>query len=275
MALTSIDTPPVTMVHLKGWAQQRATDYLLLLQQAIDGPGVDDDYIDECMQRHEQFVSVLSKCHADGMVWLGLYTFTLRSDAVVGILVSKKVTEFASERHCAVFAKHGSEVGIYETLNIRGTQTAYYNLLMEREAYIPFEPDESQRYVWDEDFGVVDTANEVLVGTEAGAIGRLLLYYVVFVLQEKKVFSVDELVRVNKACSSVVRGKNIEIEKLEIADTHIVASVLVPMDIAVVDFTERLIEKCTEWLRPEHFVTNLRKPSRHEIDTYIKGLRNH
>lgn len=109
MAVVSIDTPPFTAVHLKGWAQQRATEYLLLLQQAIDGPGVDDSYIDECMRRHEQYVNVLPNFHADGVVWLGLYNFTLRSDAVVGILIAKKATEFASERHCAVFSKHGSQ----------------------------------------------------------------------------------------------------------------------------------------------------------------------
>ncbi len=146
---------------------------------------------------------------------------------------------------------------------------------MAREAYTPFEPDESQRYVWDQDFGVIDTATEMLVGTEAGTIGRLLAYYAVFILKESKVFKVDELVRINKICTRVICRKGIEIEKLEIADTHIVASVLVPIDVAVVDFTERFIEKCPQWVRPEHYVTNLRKPSRHEIDQYISGLRNH
>lgn len=161
---------------------------------------------------------------------------------------------------------------VYETTNI---EIEDYNFHMDRHSYTPFESNESQRYIWDEDFGVIDTATEVLIGTEAGTIGRLLAYYIVFILKERKVFKIGELVRLHKIFASVVRRKGIEIEKLEIADTHIVATVLVPIDVAVVDFTERLIEQCPQWIRPEHFVTNLRKPTRHEIDEYIRGLRNH
>lgn len=101
-------TPAHADVKMKGWKQSPCSEDLATLQRIFDESGVDLPWLDLCAESQPCYTSFdADVADASGATWLRLYKFRLGSGAGIGILVAKKVTPTASERHCALLVLEG------------------------------------------------------------------------------------------------------------------------------------------------------------------------
>ena len=137
-----------------------------------------------------------------------------------------------------------------------------------------WDPISNQIVEEDKDFidGVFE--NHTHVYTEAGEKEGFFRYYVVFPVESKiNLERISHVETIAKTISCVEFEHLTELESLEIHPTHLVASVLISPEIAVVEYIESIIDMSREldiMLSLEHFVTNIKKPTEAEIQSFIK-----
>lgn len=133
---------------------------------------------------------------------------------------------------------------------------------------------DNARYIWNEDVGVVDTQADA-PRTRKKKWGSRKGYWMVFVYRTKAPIRLDALTRLAKQLLKIAKLCKVEIGVLEVRQHCLFLKVLVDTDDKAIDFSECLIAYYKKTLRPEHFVTAIRKPTDFEIDQYINDLRNH
>ena len=66
-----------------------------------------------------------------------------------------------------------------------------------------------------------------------------------------------------------------EIEEINFGATYVMIGILIPMDVAVGEVIEEGISECnkmSEFLFPDYYVTNVKKPTREEISKYLEEI---
>src|SRR3989344_9005273 len=136
------------------------------------------------------------------------------------------------------------------------------------------EESEDSRYIWNEDLGVVDTKASLLE-IENNTLISKRGFWAVFVYRKKAPIRISAIARLAKQLSKVARLCKVEIIVLDVREQCLFMKIFVEDDIHAIDFSECVVGFYKKIIRPEHFVTAIRKPTDFEINQYISEIRKH
>ena len=134
------------------------------------------------------------------------------------------------------------------------------------------EESEVSRYIWNEDLGVVDTKAHSLEIQDNKLLSRRG-FWMVFVYRKKAPIRLGAIARLARQMIKVGRLCKVEVAVLEVRERCLFLKILVDDDLHAIDFSECVVGYYKKIIRPEHFVTAIRKPTDFEINEYIKGVR--
>ena len=115
------------------------------------------------------------------------------------------------------------------------------------------------------------------ISTGLGGKDNKLRYY--FIVSSKDGLPFSETYRntLKRGFETISDKYNSEIEEINFESTYAMIGILIPMDIAVGEVIEGGISECnkmSEFLFPDYYVTNVKKPTPEEISKYLEEIRH-
>jgi len=112
----------------------------------------------------------------------------------------------------------------------------------------------------------------VTVLTGLGEKGAKFRYFFMFHSADNSNFSTQEKQTVTEAIKAASRKYDAEMEELTLRRNCVSLTVLIPFEVAVGDFIDRVITFCNRkqaLLCPDYYVTNVKKPTKKEILAHL------
>src|SRR4030042_2835677 len=113
------------------------------------------------------------------------------------------------------------------------------------------------------------------ISTGLGGKGNKLRYYFIVSSKDGLPFSETHRSTLKRGFETIGHKYKSEIEEINFEATYAMVGILVPMDVAVGDVIEEGISECNktnEFLFPDYYVTNVKKPTPEEISMYLDEI---
>lgn len=123
---------------------------------------------------------------------------------------------------------------------------------------------------------LTDQSKGIILSGLGGSKNKMRYFFLVLPISEKG-FTTAEKDIMPEEFKLVARDMNSIVESVNLADTQIGLTVLIPMDVAVGTFIETVIKKCNEireFIFEHYYVTNMNIPDEAEIDEIIKIVKS-
>ena len=114
---------------------------------------------------------------------------------------------------------------------------------------------------------------KTFIGTELGGEGHRLRNYVVISTKDDTSLSADQKQIINDRFVTICQKYDSQIETIEFFDTYALIKLLVSMDIAIGDVIDEGIITCNkkeDFLRFHYYVTNVKRPTKKDIQEYLQ-----
>ena len=138
-------------------------------------------------------------------------------------------------------------------------------------------------YIWNEKKGVVPVKETIwndktAVSSPAGSKNGKFRYYIVFILATKISFNKEETIFFCEQLQAISTKFEVEIEDVTGEMGYMMLTALISPDIAPLDFIDETINAVNKYRKMplflrEHFVTNVEKPSFHEIEGLLRRYK--
>ena len=115
------------------------------------------------------------------------------------------------------------------------------------------------------------------ISTGLGGKDNKLRYYFIVSSKDGQPFSETQRKAIERGFETIGHKHKSEIEEINFEATHVMIRILIPMDVAVGDVIEEGISECnkmSEFLFPDYYVTNVKKPTPKEISKYLEEIRH-
>jgi len=116
---------------------------------------------------------------------------------------------------------------------------------------------------------------EGFISTGLGGKDNKLRYYFIVSSKDGKPFSETDRNTIRRGFETISHKYKSEIEEISFEATYAMIGILIPMDIAVGLVIEEGISECnkmSEFLFPDYYVTNVKKPTPDEISKYLEEI---
>ena len=114
-----------------------------------------------------------------------------------------------------------------------------------------------------------------LISTGLGGKENKLRYYFIISSKDGLPFSVTDRNTLKRGFETISQKHKSEIEEINFESTYGMIGILIPMDVAVGEIIEEGISECnkvSEFLFPDYYVTNVKKPTHEEISKYLEEI---
>ncbi len=115
------------------------------------------------------------------------------------------------------------------------------------------------------------------ISTGLGGRDNKLRYYFIVSSKDGLPFSETHRNTLKRGFETIGHKYKSEIEEIDFETTYAMIRILVPMDVAVGEVIEEGISECkkrSEFLIPDYYVTNVKKPTPEEISKYLEEIRH-
>ena len=116
-----------------------------------------------------------------------------------------------------------------------------------------------------------------LISTGLGGKDNKLRYYFIVSSMDGLPFSETHRNTLKREFETISLKYKSEIEEISFEATYAMIGILIPMDVAVGEVVEEGISECNkmgEFLLPNYYVTNVKKPTHEEISKYLEEIRH-
>jgi len=113
------------------------------------------------------------------------------------------------------------------------------------------------------------------ISTGLGGKDNKLRYYFIVSSNDGLPFSETHRDTLRRGFETISPKYKSEIEEINFGATYVIIGILIPMDVAVGEVIEEGISECnkmSEFLFPDYYVTNVKKPTREEISKYLEEI---
>jgi hypothetical protein len=113
------------------------------------------------------------------------------------------------------------------------------------------------------------------ISTGLGGKDNKLRYYFIAGSKDGPPFSETHRNTLKRGFETISRKYKSEIEEINFEATYAMIGILIPMDVAVGEVIEEGISECnkmSEFLFPDYYVTNVKKPTPGEISKYLEEI---
>ena len=113
------------------------------------------------------------------------------------------------------------------------------------------------------------------ISTGLGGKDNKLRYYFIVSSKDGLPFSENHRNTLKRGFETISHKYRSEIEEISFEATYAMIGILVPMDVAVGEVVEEGITECNkmgEFLFPDYYVTNVKKPTHEEISKYLEEI---
>jgi hypothetical protein len=113
------------------------------------------------------------------------------------------------------------------------------------------------------------------ISTGLGGKDNKLRYSFVVSSKDGLPFSETHRNTLKRGFEKISHKYNSEIEEINFGATYAMIGILIPMDVAVGEVIEEGISECnkmSEFLSPDYYVTNVKKPTPEEISKYLEEI---
>jgi len=113
------------------------------------------------------------------------------------------------------------------------------------------------------------------ISTGLGGKDNKLRYYFIVSSNDGLPFSETHRNTLKSGFETISHKNKSEIEEINFGATYVMIGILIPMDVAVGEVIEEGISVCnkmSEFLFPDYYVTNVKKPTREEISKYLEKI---
>ena len=113
------------------------------------------------------------------------------------------------------------------------------------------------------------------ISTGLGGKDNKLRYYFIVSSKGGLTFSESHRDTLKRGFETISQKYNSEIEEINFESNYAMIGILIPMNVAVGEVIEEGISKCnkmSEFLFPDYYVTNVKKPTPEEISKYLEGI---
>ena len=113
------------------------------------------------------------------------------------------------------------------------------------------------------------------ISTGLGGKDNKLRYYFIVGSKDGLPFLEPHRSTLKRGFETICRKYKSEIEEINFEATYAMIGILIPMDVAVGEVIEEGISECnkmSEFLFPDYYVTNVKKPTHEEISKYIEEI---
>jgi hypothetical protein len=114
-----------------------------------------------------------------------------------------------------------------------------------------------------------------LISTGLGGKDNKLRYYFIVSSRDGQPFSETHRDTLKRGLETISHKYRSEIEEISFEATYAMIGILIPMDVAVGEVIEQGISECnkmSEFLFPDYYVTNVKKPTYEEISKYLEEI---
>jgi hypothetical protein len=114
-----------------------------------------------------------------------------------------------------------------------------------------------------------------VISTGLGGKDNKLRYYFIVSSKDGLPFSESQRNTLKRGFETISHKYKSEIEEINFEATYAMIGILIPMDVAVGEVIEEGISECnkmSEFLFPDYYVTNVKKPTPEEISKYLKEI---
>ena len=115
------------------------------------------------------------------------------------------------------------------------------------------------------------------ISTGLGGKNNKLRYYFIVGSKGGLPFSETHRNTLKRGFETIGHKYRSEIEEINFEATYAMIGILIPMDVAVGEVIEEGINECnkmSEFLFPDYYVTNVKKPTHEEISKYLEEIRH-
>jgi len=115
------------------------------------------------------------------------------------------------------------------------------------------------------------------ISTGLGGKENKSRYYFILSSKDGLPFSETHRNPLKRGFEKISHKYNSEIEEINFEATYVMIGILIPMDVAVGKVIEEGISECNkmgEFLLPDYYVTNVKKPTPEEISKYLEEIRH-
>ncbi len=115
------------------------------------------------------------------------------------------------------------------------------------------------------------------ISTGLGGKENRLRYYFIVSAKDGLPFSETYRSTLKRGFEKISHKYRLEIEEINFETTYAMIGILIPMDVAVGEVIKEGISECnnmSEFLFPDYYVTNVKKPTPEEISKYLKEIRH-
>jgi hypothetical protein len=113
------------------------------------------------------------------------------------------------------------------------------------------------------------------ISTGLGGKDNRLRYYFIVSSKDGLPFSETHRDTLKKGFETISHKYKPEIEEINFEPTYAMIGILIPMDVAAGEVIEEAISECnnmSEFLFPDYYVTNVKKPTPEEISKYLEQI---
>ncbi|MGA2466972.1 MAG: hypothetical protein ABSH06_21810 [Thermodesulfobacteriota bacterium] len=113
------------------------------------------------------------------------------------------------------------------------------------------------------------------ISTGLGGKDNKLRYYFIISSKDGLPFSESHRNTLKRGFETISHKYKSEIEEMNFEATYAMIGILIPMDVAVGEVIEEAISECNktgEFLFPDYYVTNVKKPTPEEISKYLEEI---
>ena len=113
------------------------------------------------------------------------------------------------------------------------------------------------------------------ISTGLGGKDNKLRYYFIVSSKDGQPFSETHRNTLKRGFETISHKYKSEIEEINFEATYAMIGILIPMDVAVGEVIEEGISECnkmSEFLFPDYYVTNVKKPTHEEISKYLEEI---
>jgi hypothetical protein len=114
-----------------------------------------------------------------------------------------------------------------------------------------------------------------LISTGLGGKDNKLRYYFIVSSKDGQPFTETYRNTLKRGFETIGHKYKSEIEEINFEATYAMIGILIPMDVAVAEVIEKGISECnkrSEFLFPDYYVTNVKKPTHEEISKYLEEI---
>jgi len=115
------------------------------------------------------------------------------------------------------------------------------------------------------------------ISTGLGGKDNRLRYYFIVSSKDGAPFSKTYENIIKRGFETISHKYRSEIEEISFEATYVMIGILIPMDVAVGEVIEQGISECNktgEFLFPDYYVTNVKKPTPEEISKYLEEIKH-